>query len=46
MSDIRTLMVFRKPVIDAVDAAAVPADVGNELFCPAYRAAFQDDLVC
>jgi len=37
-------MVLGKPVVDAVDVAAVAADVGDELFCPAYCAALQDGL--
>jgi hypothetical protein len=37
-------MVLREPVVDAVDAAAVTADIRNELLCPTYRAALQDYL--
>ncbi len=29
-------------MVDAVGAAAVPADVWNEFFCSAYCTAFQD----
>jgi hypothetical protein len=38
-------MVFREAVVDAVYYAAVSADIGYELLCPAYCAVVQDYLV-
>src|SRR5438093_10942365 len=38
-------MILRKPVVDAVNVAAISADVGDELFCPTYCAALQDGLL-
>jgi hypothetical protein len=40
--DIRAFVVFREPVVDAVDTAAVSAYVGDEFFRPADGAAFHD----
>ena len=38
---VRALVVFGESVIDAVNAATVAADVGDELFCSADCASFQ-----
>jgi len=40
--DVGALMVFGESVVDAVDAAAVSAHVGDEFFRPADGAAFHD----
>ena len=45
MLDVGALVVFGESVVDAVDAAAVPAYVGDELFRPADGAAFHDSPV-
>ncbi len=42
MLDVGALMVFRESVVDAVDAAAISAYVGDEFFRPADGAAFHD----
>jgi len=40
--DVGALMVFGESVVDAVDAVAVSAYVGDEFFRPADGAAFHD----
>ena len=40
--DIRALVVFGQSMVDAVNAAAVSASVGDEFFRPADGAAFHD----
>ena len=40
--DVGALMVFRESVVNAVDAVAVSAYVGDEFFRPADGAAFHD----
>ncbi len=40
--DVGAFVVFGESVVDAVDAAAVSADVGDEFFRPADGAAFHD----
>ena len=40
--DVRALVVFGESVVDAVDAVAVSAYIGDEFFRPADGAAFHD----
>ncbi len=42
MLDVGALVVFGESVVDAVDAVAVSAYVGDEFFRPADGAAFHD----
>ena len=42
MLDVGAFVVLGESVVDAVNAAAVSAYVGDEFFCPAYGAAFHD----
>ena len=42
MLDIRALVVLGQSMVDAVNAAAVSANVGDEFFRPADGAAFHD----
>ena len=42
MLDVGALVVFGESVVDAVDAAAVSAYIGDEFFRPADGAAFHD----
>lgn len=42
MLDVGTFVVFGESMVDAVNAAAVSAYVGDEFFRPAYGAAFHD----
>lgn len=45
MLDVGAFVVFGESMIDAVDAAAVSANVGDEFFRPADGAAFHERRV-